>query len=404
MSHKSMSADFDGAIRFAQDLIRIPSLPGDEAGVAQRVVEEYEALGFEDAHTDSFGNAIGVVQGTGDGPTVMLSCHLDIVAAGDEAEWEHPPFGGVVEGGFLHGRGAMDIKGPLAIQTHAAAALAGRTQGDVIVAHTVLEERGGLGMKHLIKSGVVKPDLVIIGESTDGDIAIGHRGRAEVEVVIRGVAGHASAPERARNALDILAPVLAAVQDLNKSDARDPVLGSASAVTTGVEVRPESRNVIPDEVVVVVDWRILPGLTGDDLVALLETAIQGRLENGVPEGFEIEVRGATELQTTWTGFTEDKVLHTPGFLVDSDHPAVVAASRTVGTRNGGGAARIRPWTFATDGGWTCGVYGIPSFGFAPGQERYAHTNTERLNLAEAEWAFGKYQELIPAVQEVLPRG
>jgi len=396
-----MPGDFDGAVRFAQDLIRIPSLPGDESRVAKRVVQEYEALGFAEAYTDDFGNAIGVVRGAGGGPTVMLSCHLDIVAAGDEAEWEHPPFGGVVEDGFLHGRGAMDIKGPLAIQTHAAAALAGQTPGDVIVAHTVLEERGGLGMKHLIESGAVKPDLVIIGESTDGDIAIGHRGRAELEVVLRGVAGHASAPERAHNALDILPGVLAAVQDLNASDARDPTLGAASAVTTGVEVRPESRNVIPDEVVVVVDWRILPGLTGKELVAMLDAKIQGRFPGGIPDGFEIEVRGATELQTTWTGFTEEKVLHTPGFLVDADHPAVLAASAAVGTRGGEGPATISPWTFATDGGWTCGVFDIPSFGFAPGQERYAHTNTERLNLDEAEWAFQRYQQLIPAVQEAL---
>lgn len=395
------TAGFDGAIRFAQDLIRIPSLPGEEERVAKRVVEEYEALGFDEAFTDEFGNAIGIVRGSTEGPTVMLSCHLDIVAAGDESEWEQPPFGGVVADGYLHGRGAMDIKGPLAIQTHAAGALAGRTAGDVVVAHTVLEERGGLGMKHLIESGTLEPDLVIIGESTDGDIAIGHRGRAEMEVVIRGTAGHASAPERARNALDLLPDVLAAVRDLNDSALEDEILGRASAVATGVDVRPESRNVIPDEVVVVVDWRILPGPTGPELVGMLEAAVEGRFRNGVPNGFQIEVRGATETQTTWTGFTEEKVLHTPGFLVAADHPAVLAAAAAVGSRNGSGPARIRPWTFATDGGWTCGIHGIPSFGFAPGQERYAHTNTERLNLEEARWSYQRYLEMVPAVQAAL---
>ena len=70
----------------------------------------------------------------------------------------------------------MDIKGPLAIQTYAAAAAIGETPGDVIVAHTVLEERGGLGMKHLLESGTVEPGVVIIGEATRGDICIGHRG------------------------------------------------------------------------------------------------------------------------------------------------------------------------------------------------------------------------------------
>ena len=166
-----------------------------------------------------------------------MSCHLDMVAEGDHDEWEHPPFAGLVVDGVLHGRGAMDIKGPLALQTYAAAAMAGSVPGDVIVAHTVLEERGGWGMQAFVESGVVSPAAVIIGESTQGDIATGHRGRGEMEVVIRGVAGHASAPERARNALDLMPAVLRGIQVLNEHEGSDPVLGKASAVATGVEVR-----------------------------------------------------------------------------------------------------------------------------------------------------------------------
>jgi succinyl-diaminopimelate desuccinylase len=171
---------FDAALAFAQDLIRIPSLPGQEAEVAARVRAELERLGFDEVTVDEVGNVIGVIRGTADGPRVMLSSHLDVVAPGDAEGWEHPPFSGAVQGGFLHGRGAMDIKGPLAIQTYAAAALKGRARGDVIVAHTVLEERGGLGMQHLLASRSVEPDAVVIGESTHGDICIGHRGRAEI--------------------------------------------------------------------------------------------------------------------------------------------------------------------------------------------------------------------------------
>ena len=86
-----------------------------------------------------------------------MCSHLDVVAAGDAETWEYPPFAGEVAEGYLHGRGAMDIKGPLAIQTHAAAALRGRAPGDVIVAHTVFEERGGLGAQYLFESLEVLP-------------------------------------------------------------------------------------------------------------------------------------------------------------------------------------------------------------------------------------------------------
>ncbi len=393
-------ASFENALAFAQDLIRIPSLPGEEGELARRVVQEFEELGLESPQADDMGNVMAVARGTGSAPPVMLSCHLDMVAAGDPDEWEYPPFDGTVADGYLHGRGAMDIKGPLALQTYVAAALAGRTEGDVIVAHTVLEERGGWGMEAFIASGVVSPAAVIIGESTRGDIATGHRGRGEIEVVIRGVAGHASAPERASNALDLVPAVLRAVAAVNAAEPSDPVLGKATAVATGLDVRPESRNVIPDEAVVVVDWRVLPGDTRESLVARMEPVVRRELGE-LPEGFRVEVRAATERQHTYTGKSEERPLLTPGFLMDSAHPVVQAAAAAAGRREGSGPARTRPWAFATDGGWTCGVHGIPSFGFAPGEERHAHTNTERLDVDEARWAFGRYPEIVRAVQAVL---
>jgi putative selenium metabolism hydrolase len=397
---RELEPSFDAALAFARELIRIPSLPGEEGLLAARVLEEMHALGYADVRSDAAGNVIGRIPGRGAGPTVMLSCHLDMVAVGDPAGWEHPPLGAGVEGGWLHGRGAMDIKGPLAIQTHAAAALAGELPGDVVVAHTVFEERGGLGMKALLESREVTPDLVIIGEATHGDVCIGHRGRAEVEVVLRGVAGHASAPERAANALDLLPRVLEAVAFVAADQATDPLLGPATLAATEVSVLPESRNVIPDLVVVALDWRILPGTTEEDLLDEVRTVVGRRLPT-CPEDLSWEVRMAMETQTTYTGLHRDRSLLTPGFLVAADHPAVVAAAEAVGRRKGDGPARIRPWTFATDGGWTCGVHGIPTFGFAPGEERHAHTSTERLALDEAEWALARYPAMVAAAMESL---
>ena len=394
---------FDRVITFARDLIRIPSPPGAEDEVAARVVTEMRDLRFDDVRVDDFGNVIGVVRGSGDGPTVLLNSHLDVVSEGDHDEWEYPPFAGEVAGGFLHGRGAMDIKGPLAIQTHAAAGMRGKTPGDVVVAHTVLEERGGLGIVGLLEQGGVDPDVVILGEATHGDICIGHRGRAEVRVILHGLAGHASAPERARNALDLLPGVLDAVHDFAADQRVDAVLGPATIAATDVETSPASHNVIPDRVTVTLDWRTLPGATAEQLVADVRSAILRRLGE-VPEGHGVEVEMAVEAQRTYTGIVRDREMFTPGFLLDRDHPVARAASEAVGTRDGAGPAVVRPWTFATDGGWTCGVHGIPTIGFAPGEESYAHTNRERLDLAEAEWAYTRHASLILAVMDASTRG
>jgi putative selenium metabolism hydrolase len=391
---------FEHALAFAQDLVKIPSLSGKEGEVAARILLEMRDLGFDDTRVDGLGNVIGLVRGTQGGAPVMLNCHMDVVAEGDHDAWEHPPFGAVLADGYLHGRGSMDIKGPLAFQTYAAATLKGRAPGDVIVAHTVFEERGGWGMEYLLENREVEPAAVIIGEATEGDITTGHRGRAEVEVVLKGLAGHASAPERARNALDLIPPVLRALEDLAGRQREDPILGKASLVPTGIDVLPESRNVVPDEAVLVVDWRVLPGSTNEELLQAVRDAIAEALPE-MPYGMGLEVRMAKEHQEAYTGLGELRDLYTPGFLMEASDPVITAAASAVGQRDGGGPARVRPWTFATDGGWSAGVFKIPTLGFAPGEERYAHTNTERLNVDEARWAFSRHPELIGAVQLAL---
>jgi putative selenium metabolism hydrolase len=397
------SIAFDAALRFAQDLIRIPSPPGAEGDVAARVVAELETLGFDDVFTDEVGNVIGIIRGTGtnagnaDNPAkpVMLSSHMDVVDVGDVATWEYPPFDAVVADGHLHGRGAMDIKGPLAIQTYAAAQFVEqRIECDVIIAHTIMEERGGWGMEHLMKSGVVKPGAVIIGESTNGDVCVGHRGRAELIVDIIGLAGHASAPGRARNPLDMMDRVLPAIRAFAQTfTTDDPLLGRSTAVPTAVETLPRSRNVIPDIARIVIDWRVLPDMSADRAVQTLQKHLESvKLD----DGFSLEVRYSIEPQKTYTGKTRDRRMFTPGFLLDPAHAVVYAAVATI-ERETKRKPAVRPWTFATDGGHTCGVHGIPTIGYAPGEERYAHTNRERLPLEQAEHTFNVYPALIRAV-------
>ncbi|MGH7474819.1 MAG: M20/M25/M40 family metallo-hydrolase [Longimicrobiales bacterium] len=386
---------FERAIEFARDLIRIPSAPGAEDAVATRLRLELERLRFDEVWTDEAGNIGGIVRGRGGAPPVMLNCHLDVVDPGDAAEWAHPPYGAELADGFLHGRGAMDIKGPLALQTYAAARFVGApADGDIVVAHTVLEERGGWGMAHLLESGRVRPAVVVIGEATNGDVCIGHRGRAELIVEVGGVAGHASAPERARNALDLLPHVLPALEEFAAALPSDDVLGRSTLVATGIDVSPTSPNVIPDRAAITLDWRVLPSMSAESVLEELRRHLGSRVR--VMEGWRLGVRFGRERQRTYTGMEQERRLFTPGFLLQPGHPVVRAAVDAV-ARSTGRAPAVRPWTFATDGGHSCGVHGIPTVGFAPGEERYAHTNRERLAVEPARRAFAAYPDLIRAV-------
>ena len=400
MVSNSPIPSLEGALAFASDLIKIPSLSGNERDVAKRLWDEMQLLGFEQMRVDEVGKVMGVIPGEGHAPPVMFNCHLDIVAEGDHSEWDYAPFGGDIADGFLHGRGSMDIKGPLALQTHVAASMRGKCKGDLIVAHTVFEECGGWGMQHLMESKVLEPALVIIGEATDGDICIGHRGRAELEVIVTGLAGHASAPERAKNPLDILPKVLAGIEKVKNNQEEDPLLGGSTLVVTDVGVTPESKNVIPDRMEIVLDWRILPHMEQDFLVKQVSDAINSHLGDSV-KGYGLEVVTATETQRAYTGVTRKRDTFTPGFVMDPSDPLIRSAAKAVGKQDGSGLADVRPWAFATDGGWTHGVFGIPTLGFAPGKESFAHTNTERLSVEDARWAFKKHPDLVLAMQNGL---
>jgi acetylornithine deacetylase/succinyl-diaminopimelate desuccinylase-like protein len=166
---------------------------------------------------------------------------------------------------------------------------------------------------------------------------------------------------------------------------------------TALETLPRSRNVIPDRVRIVLDWRVIPGATADELRATLDEFLQSRVQ--LSEGYSFNVTYSVEAQRTYTGKTRDRTMFTPGFLMAAQHPIVQTAVQTI-TRHSGRQPAVRPWSFATDGGHSCGVHGIPTVGFAPGEERYAHTNRERLELSSARLAYDVYPHLVRALQSV----
>lgn len=390
---------FDRAVRFAADLVRIPSPSGEEGYVARRIVAELRSLGFDEARMDRAGNVLGRIAGTDGAPAVLLSSHMDVVDAGDPAGWEHDPYGGVVDGGFLHGRGSVDVKGPMALQVYAAARfVADRPAGDLWMAFSVYEERGGWGMMHLMPSLETLPGAVILAEATDGDLCTGHRGHAELAVEIHGRAAHASAPERGRNPNDLLPHVLLALGELSRAQPRHPVLGTATLTPTTVECWPRSGNVIPDRVRVTLDLRVLPGWSEEAALAQIRALLRERVPPA--EGVRLEVLPGRAVHRAWTGWEDEHSTFTPGFLLEEGHAVVRAAAAAI-RRETGRAPAIRPWAFGTDGGHSCGTHGVPTVGFAPGCEALAHTHRERLDLVQARAVFEAYPALIRAVQQAL---
>jgi succinyl-diaminopimelate desuccinylase len=389
---------FQRAIAFAAELIRIPSLPGEEGPVARRILDELRALGFDEVNVDRAGSVVARIRGGG-APAVMLSSHMDVVDVGDRDAWEHDPHGGIVAGGCLHGRGSMDVKGPLAIQVYAAARfVTERPAGDLLMVFSVYEEKGGWGMMRVMDETAVLPGAVILAEATNLDLCTGHRGHAELAVEIHGRAAHASAPERGRNPNHVLPHVLLALDALARAQPSHALLGPATLTPTVIESWPRSGNVIPDRVRVTLDMRVLPGWNENEAVEAIRSWLAARVPPA--NGVRVEVLPGRSRFRGWTGWEEESSNFTPGFLLADEHPVVLAAAEAVASRSGRAPA-LRQWKFGTDGGHSCGTHGVPTIGYAPGIEALAHTNREHLDLASARAAFDAYPALIRAVHAAL---
>jgi succinyl-diaminopimelate desuccinylase len=370
---------------FCQELVRMPSLTGEEGRVAEFVLETMEALGYDEALIDSAGNVIGHIRG-GSGRSTLLHAHLDVVDPGEPRRWTDGPYSGVLRDGYIWGRGASDDKGCVAAQVFAAALLkeAGLTPaGDVYVAAVVGEEIGGLGSRYL--AGSFHPDLAIIGEPSSNTLRRGHRGRCEFIVTLRGRSAHASVPAQAINPHYDLARLLLALREIDMH--YEPVTGGSTVAPTLLRSDQRSANVIPGELMLHLDWRNAPGESPEEAMARLQALLDDTL--GEETTFSLDVR--TDHAISYTGYEQDVRQAVAPFWMETDDPLLLAARDQLQqalTRE----VAVDVWQFYTDGGFLYGA-GVPCIGFGPGDPRMAHVFDERLSVDELIEAVAGYMAL-----------
>jgi len=175
-----------------------PDFPGME-------VERREAWGL-----------VGRLPGTGEGASLMLNGHIDVVPVGDPEAWSDQPFAGDIRVGRLYGRGSCDMKAGLvaahwAVQAIRSAGVSLR--GDVLVASVQGEEDGGLGTFALLERGW-RADACVILEPTDLDVVPANSGSLTFRLRIRGHATHASRRTEGVSAIEKFLPIWHALHEL----------------------------------------------------------------------------------------------------------------------------------------------------------------------------------------------
>jgi acetylornithine deacetylase len=371
------------------ELVRTPSVTGEEAAAQALVQQALAGLGLDvdawcptrddlAAHPSFSDDELPlgdrpVVVGrwrAGEGRSVILNGHIDVVPIGDEARWEHPPYAGVVADGVLWGRGACDMKGGLVAGITAVAALRRADlapAGDVLVQSVIGEETGGAGTLATLLRGHAA-DAALVLEPTRLAICPVGSGAASFRLHVPGRAAHGAMRLNGSSAIDayvVLHAALARFERERHASFRHPAFASgalAAPISVGRVAAGDWPSTVPERLVAEGRYGVFPGESLDEARAAFEAAVAAAAGDQVPvvEWFEGQFAPA---------------------LTPVDHPFVheLAACHETVT---GDPPPVHGVPYGSDLRFFTNELGVPAVLYGPGDVALAHTVEERIELDE----------------------
>ena len=342
----------DAALRLAQQLIARAFVTPEDGGCLDLITIELQPHGFACERIDSgpeqffVRNLWALRQGSqgAQGATIVFAGHVDVVPPGPAEQWTSAPFDPVVHDGKLYGRGASDMKGPLAAMIVGAQNyVAAHPQTPLNIGFLITSDEEGpandgtvVVCKALRERGQ-RLDYCVVGEPTavqrTGDmIKNGRRGSLSGRLTVNGVQGHIAYPHLAKNPIHLLAPALAelAATQWDQGNAHFP---PTSWQVSNIHGGTGAGNVIPGTVTVDFNFRFSTASTSEGLQQQLEAVLR---RHGLDYALQWTLGGLPFL-------TE------PGTLVDAARRAIAEVagvqaelSTSGGTSDGRFIAQICP--------------------------------------------------------------
>lgn len=380
------------------ELIRARSYSGEEEAAAGVLAGFMRGAGFDSVGTDAFGNVTGSMLGASKGASLLFDGHIDTVQAEDRASWSVDPFGALVAGGRMYGRGASDMKGAVAAMACALAFFAedhGRAfSGSLHLAGVVHEECfEGIAARRI--SEALRPDYVVIGEASELDLKIAQRGRAEIVLETFGVSAHSASPDKGVNAVYMMMRLVEAVRRLEPP--RHPVLGEGILELTDIKSSPyPGASVVPAYCRATYDRRLLVGETRESVLAPLDSAI-ARL-GAEDSRFSARASVARGEESCYTGERIEGERFFPGWVFGEGEPYIGAVRRRM--EESGLTPRISKYNFCTNGSHYAGEAGIRTIGYGPSFEGLAHTVDEYVELEQLFKATEGYYRIAEALLDL----
>jgi len=248
------------------------------------------------------------------------------------------------------------------------------------------EDCDGLCWQYIVNEDKIRPELVVITEPTNLNIYRGQRGRMELEIKTVGISCHGSAPERGVNAIYKIADIVKDIEQLNNRLKDDPFLGKGTVTISEIRSTSPSLCAVADSATVHLDRRLTSGETIDSAVAEIKNLESFQKQQAKVKVLDYDI-------PSYTGLSYPTKKYYPTWAMDENHPAVMKAD-SIYRQLFDQKPKIDKWTFSTNGVATAGMFGIPTIGFGPANEIYAHSPKDQCPVEHLTKAMMFYAGLI----------
>ena len=362
------------ALALARELIALDTInpPGNESAAAHLLGDRLARAGFENRYFEfAPGRAtlLASLPSSDGSPALGFTGHVDTVPLGAEP-WRRNPFG-EVDGDFLYGRGASDMKGAVAaivaMALRHAATPPPRT--GLLLLITSGEETTCQGAAHLAASLDLSglAGALVVGEPSSNRPVVAHKGCVRYRIRTRGVSAHGSMPEQGVNAIHRMAEVIEVLRGFAFDVPPHPILGTPT-LNIGTIRGGAGINLVPDHAEIGVDIRLLPGQR--------EGAVRAALEQRLGTDVAVEL-----------------LEQAASVASDPDHPWIRSVFR-VAERHLGHAVPAAGVPYFTDASvLTAALGNPPTIILGPGEAAMAHKTDEYCRVSLLEQAVAIYAEL-----------
>jgi acetylornithine deacetylase len=375
-------------------LIAIESLGGNETGAQEWMAARLRDMGLEvDAWDIDFptlrqhpafsmevprdhGRGVVGTLGNGNGPTLILNGHVDVVPVGDLTQWTAPPFAATLRNGHVIGRGACDMKGGLAAALAALRALiATRTRLDGAIAlHSVIaEEDGGAGTLATLLRGHTGEGALSM-EPTELALAPAHAGALSFRIRVHGLSAHGCVREEGISAIEMFRPIhdaLLALEAERNARLRQPLFERYRlpyALSIGRLAAGDWPSSVPDLLTCEGRYGIAPGEDVGAAKRAFEDAVAAAAER------DSYLREHAPSVEWWGGQFMPATTSASAQIVTTTRDAINAVT--------GQSPRIEGMTYGADMRLLVNEGGIPTVLFGPGNVRRAHRPDESVPIED----------------------